>query len=68
MGFERNYQIRILSNHINRYTRLYSSKVVQQCLVEKQNLKINPQFLTGFIDAEGCFTISITRDKKYKTG
>lgn len=29
---------------------------------------INPWFITGFIDAEGCFGINIYRDKKYSTG
>jgi len=33
----------------------------------KQNKNIYPWFLTGFIDAEGCFQVSIRQDKKYKT-
>ena len=28
----------------------------------------NPWFWTGFTDAEGCFTISLTKDSKYSTG
>lgn len=30
--------------------------------------KLNPNWITGFIDGEGCFTISITKNDKYKTG
>lgn len=29
---------------------------------------INPWFLTGFVDAEGCWTLGITRNKECKTG
>ena len=28
---------------------------------------INPLYVTGFIDGEGCFHISITKKKKYKS-
>ena len=30
---------------------------------QKQNLKINPWFVTGFIYAEECFHVSITENK-----
>jgi NADH:ubiquinone oxidoreductase subunit K len=54
-----------LSNSINRNTkRYYSSKSVQQ----NPNLAMNPWFLTGYLDAEGCFTLGITRSKGSKTG
>ena len=33
-----------------------------------QNLEINPWAVTGFVDGEGCFSISIVAYKKYKTG
>jgi hypothetical protein len=29
---------------------------------------IDPWFITGFTDAEGCFLLSIVKDKKYKNG
>ena len=29
---------------------------------------MNPWFLTGFTDAEGCFTIGVVKNKKYKVG
>lgn len=46
--------------------RYYFSKPVQQC--EKHNLIMDPWFLTGFVDAEGCFTLGISRNKSCKTG
>uniref|UniRef100_A0A191MXC9 LAGLIDADG endonuclease n=2 Tax=Chrysoporthe TaxID=305399 RepID=A0A191MXC9_9PEZI len=30
--------------------------------------ELNPWFVTGFVDAEGCFTISIIKDPRYKAG
>ena len=29
---------------------------------------MNPLFITGFVDAEGCFTFSFVKDNKYNTG
>jgi len=55
MGFEINYQVRILSYEKINLQRFFSSSV-QQSFEEKQNLyPINPRFVTGFTDAEGCF-------------
>jgi len=56
MGFERNYQIKIPSNQLN--------KLSFSTLNYKPNL--NPWFVTGFTDAEGCFSISIKPDAKLK--
>ena len=63
VGFERNYQIKNLFNLINMYRSYTSKAVVPEC---KRNLysvqhKINPWFLTGFVDGEGCFLISISK-------
>ncbi len=63
MGFERNYQIGILSNQINRQVRFNSSHVVQSnqtSLFEN----INPWFITGFAEGEGSFIINITKNNK----
>ena len=67
MGFERNYQIRIPSNQINKQVRFYSSKVISQYELELNKVNMS-WFFSGLVDAEGCFTISITRDKKNKVG
>lgn len=31
-------------------------------------MKLNPHYVTGFVDAEGSFTISINQSLKYKAG
>lgn len=53
-GFERNYQINIPSNQLNK---LPFSTLIP---------KLNPWFVTGFTDAEGCFTILVQHNDKYK--
>lgn len=58
MGFERNYQIKIPSKQLNiNYSTLSNSSL---------NNKLNPWFLTGFADAEGCFSFAIKPDAKSK--
>lgn len=47
MGFERNYQIKILSNQKRLYTTNYDSN------------QLNPWFITGFADAESAFSILV---------
>ena len=64
MGFERNYQVKILSKQINK-SRAYSSITTHKPLLE--TFSINPWFLTGFTDAEGCFSILIQPNSHYKT-
>ena len=55
MGFERNYQIKIPSNQLNKqyYSTLSKNDVKN---------KLNPWFITGFADAEGCFSFAIKPD------
>ena len=60
MGFERSYQVKIPSKQLNSFSRSAHS-------INNNANNISPWFLTGFIDAEGCFQISIRQDKKYKT-
>ena len=53
MGFERSYQIRILSKVLHKKEiRFYSTSSG----IEPKTC-LNPWFLTGFIDGEGCFII-----------
>jgi len=54
-GFERSYQVKIPSKQL--FLRYYSTD-------EKP---LNPNFVTGFTDAEGCFTISIYSENKATT-
>jgi hypothetical protein len=58
MGFERNYQIKILSKQLTKHKRNFSTLV--------QNSKINPWFVTGFCDGEASFGVSIYLDKRIK--
>lgn len=54
MGFARNYQIKILSNVLHKKeVRFYSTT--------QNKIHLNPWFLSGFIDGEGCFRISLTK-------
>ena len=48
-GFERNYQVRILSNQLNNVR--FNSSINK----DKTQPNINPWFLTGFADGEACF-------------
>ena len=32
------------------------------------NIKLNPNFVSGFVDAEGCFSIGISRDERRTVG
>ena len=54
MGFERNYQVKIPSKQFRYFSSL-----------PEQNL--NPWFITGFTDAEGCFSIKVQKNIKLKT-
>jgi len=57
MGFERNYQFKIPSNQLNKAP--FSTFI--------QYPELNPWFVTGFTDAEGCFSISIRPSANMKT-
>lgn len=55
MGFERSYQVRFLSNQINKNNRLFSTQ-------------LNPYFVTGFCDAESSFQVLVTKNKNTRLG
>ncbi|OSX56117.1 hypothetical protein POSPLADRAFT_1160973 [Postia placenta MAD-698-R-SB12] len=57
MGFERSYQIKIPSNQL-KLLKFFST------LNSKPETEINPWFITGFADAEGCFSIKIQQNAK----
>ena len=59
MGFERNYQTKIPSKQLNIKNRTFSTL--------NQNQGLNPWFITGFSDAESCFSIKIQENAKLKT-
>lgn len=36
--------------------------------MENKNLELNPNWITGFVDAEGCFYVRFVKSNSYKTG
>ena len=54
MGFERNYQVSSLCNEIHTYRGYSTTKKVF----------LHSWWITGFMDGEGCFYVSITNKKK----
>lgn len=66
MGFERNYQIKILSNQINTLKRSYTS--ISKNLLYNLSNNLNPWYLTGFSDAESNFTVRIIKSNSVKVG
>jgi hypothetical protein len=56
-GFERNYPIRIPSKQLN-YKPFSTLNIIPD---------FNPWFITGFTDAEGCFSIKIQSNAKLNT-
>jgi hypothetical protein len=81
-GFERNYQVKIPSNQIVIRYRCYSTTKCNSRLNIKHNLnldpsgvlrlgrgpaELDPNFITGFTDGEGCFTLSITKSNQIRT-
>jgi len=65
MGFERNHQVKIPSKQLNNI--LFYSTQVQQPQIDLNKQNIEPWFMTGFTDAEGCFSIKIQPNAKLKT-
>ncbi len=62
MGLERGYQVKIPSNQFNKINKLFLHNTYT-----KPEAFINSWFLTGFVDAEGCFSIKIQPNAKLKT-
>lgn len=62
MVYENKYQSRILFNKFNLQKRLFQTGTYLN-----SNF-INPWFLTGFADGEGCFIISVYKTKDVKIG
>jgi hypothetical protein len=58
MGFERNYQVKILSKQLN----------VKKFSTFNSSSNVNPWFISGFSDAEGSFTIIIDKNNKRTLG
>jgi hypothetical protein len=62
MGPEMGYQSGIPSNLLQN--SLFSTTLISSNTI---NRKINPWFITGFVDAEGCFSLSLSPDNRAVT-
>lgn len=65
MGLIRDYPNKVLSKSLIRY---YSTKVVSTDTSQNQESKLDPNFVSGFIDGEGSFSVTFIKDKSYKSG
>ena len=59
-NLEINLLNRIHSKHINNFLFRYSST--------KASFDLNSSFIAGFVDGEGCFSVTFVKDKSYKLG
>lgn len=66
MSSERNYRIKAPSNQVRQYST--QSPVLCASTQNVQPKGLNPWLITGFIDAEGSFIISIVKDPNIRTG
>ena len=65
MGFERNYQIRILSNQINKHI-ISTLNRGRNFTTTSNKGTTSGDWIAGFVDAEGCFRLSIIKNKNFK--
>ena len=63
MGFERNYQIKVLSKQL-KYRKEYF--FFQTAYAQVQSTKLDPWFVTGFGTVKLFLTISIYKDRQNK--
>ena len=66
-GFEKNYQVRIPSNHLSSL-RLYSTVTSGVANSQTGSYTLKPYFVTGFTDGEGSFIVRIRKNPKAKAG
>lgn len=68
MGFERSYRNKIPTTLLANNIKFYSTSSINDSRENNTNLIIDPNFLTGFTDAEGSFVLSITKSDNVKSG
>ena len=64
MGLERDYQNKVLSKSLIRHHSTFVSTDTSQ----NNESKLDPNFVSGFIDGEGSFSVTFIKDKSYKSG
>lgn len=75
-SFERNSVIKVLPNLLNntpgrRLWRLGAAEprnYTTTSLLKTTEFKLNPWFITGFADAEGCFTVTFQKNLRVRNG
>ena len=60
------FQFFLLAHTSTRWARNYSTLGTPRRSVE--NFQLDPLWVTGFIDGEGCFLVSITENKNFQLG
>jgi hypothetical protein len=65
VDLERDYQNKVLSKSLFKY---YSTKVIPTDTSQKIESKLDPNFVSGFIDGEGSFSVTFIKDHSYKSG
>ena len=64
MGLERDYQVKIPSKQMIQLKRYYSNNSDKHTLntsdLAFESGKLENWFITGFVDAEGCFSLAVT--------
>ena len=68
MGFVRSYPNKILTTLLVNGKKNYSTSSFNDSRKNNTNLIIDPNFLTGFADAESSFVLSITKSNNVKSG
>jgi hypothetical protein len=63
LGFARSYQVKIPSNQIIQ-RQFYSTEFN----LDNSQLPLDPRFISGFSDAEGCFLVLVRKSPKSKLG
>lgn len=60
---------KLYSSHSHSYKHIKTSKNQNRYSFNNKNtFYLNPDYITGFADGEGCFTISIFKDSRMSTG
>lgn len=67
------YSIKIVNTiRVNKYLSSLIIKrslfSIKASLVDNKTNALNPNYITGFTDGEGCFFVDINSDPRYKTG
>lgn len=63
MGLEKDYQNKVLTKSLNRN---YSTSVHTIDTSQNFEMPLSPEFVSGFIDGEGSFSVTLVKDESYK--